>query len=387
MQNKLLTIYREHSVTASRSLIVVIGPTTTIDVSHARYLPNPGLQLRALLVSKKITKLPKSHIPRTNWNDKRNTGRGKRKAYLVEEDIEGSEEQFGPEKDIDYYDPDMHEEENQFLDEEPDADFTSAVTSLAKPIDPQCFTCLVHFTSNNKLHHHVRKDNCKREIQITHAVTQKTSLQVSTASPATPPPGSPSASPLTSLPKASPYLTHAKSLTPRLILIEKLAPDTGLGDGNMQQTWYCLPKQKSSSMLSHVALALGLVSPWSIEIFFQRQASPRISIRTMASPITVRGIGTTQHTMDEYAIVPFMFEGTQKGQPVLTSFWREVHLVDNLKANLLIGIDVMGPELVTADMGQKKVIFGSCNVEIPIEIKSRSRSAQGVQRPVHGFKN
>lgn len=88
----------------------------------------------------------------------------------------------------------------------------------------------------------------------------------------------------------------------------------------------------------------------------------------MATPITVRGIGTAQYMTDEYAIVPFMFEGTQRGQPILARFWREVHLVDNLKANLLIGIDVMGPELVTIDMGQKKVILESCNVEIPVEI-------------------
>lgn len=104
---------------------------------------------------------------------------------------------------------------------------------------------------------------------------------------------------------------------------------------------------------------------------FQRQAGPRISIRTIATPINNRGIGTKRHTTNEYAIAPFITEGTQKGQPILARFWREVHCVDNLKANLLIGIDVMGPELMTVDMGKINVIFGSCNVEIPIEIKSR----------------
>ena len=60
---------------------------------------------------------------------------------------------------------------------------------------------------------------------------------------------------------------------------------------------------------------------------------------------------------NEYAIVPFEFEDTQRGQPLLASFWREVHLVDDLEANILIGIDIMGPELVTVDMGQKKAIL------------------------------
>lgn len=44
--------------------------------------------------------------------------------------------------------------------------------------------------------------------------------------------------------------------------------------------------------------------------FFQKQASPKISICTMVTPITIRGIDTTKHRRDEYAIVIFMFEGT-----------------------------------------------------------------------------
>ena len=120
--------------------------------------------------------------------------------------------------------------------------------------------------------------------------------------------------------------------------------------------------------------------------FFERQAGLKISIRTMATPITVWGIGVTQHTTDEFAIVPFMLEGAQKDQPVLTKFWREVHLVDNLKANLPIGIDIMGPELVVVDMGQKRVILGSCNVEVLIKIKFRLQSANGVKCLVYAQK-
>ncbi len=77
----------------------------------------------------------------------------------------------------------------------------------------------------------------------------------------------------------------------------------------------------------------------------------------MPTLITVRGIGITQHMTDEYAIVPFEFEGRQRGQPLLAGFWREIHLVDKLEANILIVIDIVGPELVTVDMGQKKAIL------------------------------
>lgn len=41
---------------------------------------------------------------------------------------------------------------------------------------------------------------------------------------------------------------------------------------------------------------------------------------------------------------------------------------------------------MTVNMGQKKVILGSCNVEIPIDIKIRPRSAQGIRRLIHAQK-
>lgn len=248
---------------------------------------------------------------------------------------------------------------------------------VAKPIGPQCRTCFVHFTSNNKLHHHLRKDNCKREIQVGHAVTQKTHSHVPTALPPTPLP--------------TPMPTTSKSNT-RRVIESTVDPNQEIGTGYGFRRWKYVTGMVSfteteeffspESCCFDSGAGVTLVD----REFIQRQAGPRISIRTMATPITVREIGTTQHKTDEYAIVPFIFEGTQRGQPVLARFWREVHLVDELKANPLIGIDVMGSELVTVDMGQKKVILGSCNVEIFIKIETRSRSAQGIQRRIHAQK-
>lgn len=253
----------------------------------------------------------------------------------------GSSEQFGPDEDIDYYNPDMHEEDHSF-DKKPEANFTSTVTSVAKPIGPQCRTCLVHFTSNKELHHQLRKDNCKCEIQVAHEVTQKTHSQVPTALPPTPLP--------------TPMPTPSKSNT-RRVIESTVDPNQEIGTGYGFRGWkyatIMISFTKTEEFFSLESCCFD--SRASVTLvgreFFQRQAGPRISIRTMATPITVRGISTTQHKTDEYAIVPFMFEDTQRGQPVLARFWREVHLADELKTNLLIGIEVMGPELPTVDMG------------------------------------
>ena len=74
-----------------------------------------------------------------NAKDKKNTGKEMQKAYKKR-----SEECFGANENIDYYDPDTYEgEEDRLLDIEPDANFTSTVTSPTKSSSPQYRTCLV----------------------------------------------------------------------------------------------------------------------------------------------------------------------------------------------------------------------------------------------------
>lgn len=73
-----------------------------------------------------------------------------------------------------------------------------------------------------------------------------------------------------------------------------------------------------------------------------------------------------------------MFPDIQKEQPVFTKFWQKVYLLDNLKSNLLISINIMGSELVIVNMGRKRVILESCNIEVPIEIKFCSQSAHKI---------
>lgn len=62
---------------------------------------------------------------------------------------------------------------DSLFDDEPNANFTSTVTAPNKSTSHQCRTCRVYFTSNKKIHEHLRKDNCKYETQIAYSVTLK----------------------------------------------------------------------------------------------------------------------------------------------------------------------------------------------------------------------
>lgn len=117
--------------------------------------------------------------------------------------------------------------------------------------------------------------------------------------------------------------------------------------------------------------------------FVQRQAESKISICLMAIPITIWEISTTQNTIDEYAIVPCLFESMHKKEEFLANFWEEVHFLIHLKANLPIDIDVIGPKLLVVDMKQKRVILGSYDVEVFIKIKFCSDFDHGITYRVH----
>ena len=238
-----------------------------IGMLHAKHLKNPDPKLEAHFVSKKTIETPRKHTPRTKTQAIRRILAKGNKAYLVEEDNESLEECFGPNKNIDYYDPDAYDdEEDHLLDEEPDANFTSTVTPT-KSSGPQCRTCLVYFTSNNKLHQHLRKDNCKRMTQIACAVTQNIPTHV---------------------PKAT---QPTSTSTVRKVIDSAVDSSQEIGTGYGFRGW------KYATGTASFAETEGLFSPESCcfdsgagvtlvdQGFFQRQAGDRISICTMATPI------------------------------------------------------------------------------------------------------
>ena len=73
-----------------------------------------------------------------------------------------------------------------------------------------------------------------------------------------------------------------------------------------------------------------------------------IDVKKMPTPMTVRGLGTNQHDASEFVRISIYLPGTKgTGTALIT---REVHVVDNLSTNTLIGIDIMKPEGMKLDL-------------------------------------
>ena len=71
----------------------------------------------------------------------------------------------------------------------------------------------------------------------------------------------------------------------------------------------------------------------------------------MASSLRIRGVESIKHEIDEYVTISiYMPETDAEGNNVLASFNRELHLIDDLRAKMLIGNDILGPEEIFIDI-------------------------------------
>lgn len=92
----------------------------------------------------------------------------------------------------------------------------------------------------------------------------------------------------------------------------------------------------------------------------------------MSTPLKVKGIKVSKHKSEKFAILFLYFlriDGT--GKLVYTSVRCEIHLVEGLRANLLIGKDIILPINFFIDIQKKTTLIGSCGVTIPISARQR----------------
>lgn len=94
---------------------------------------------------------------------------------------------------------------------------------------------------------------------------------------------------------------------------------------------------------------------------------PHVEIRRMSSPLCVKGLGSAMHNTNEYVLIPIYFPAfKQDGTRVLCCIVREIHLVHNLKARMLLGNNLIGPEKIVLDVTQNKAYIRSCGVTTTI---------------------
>jgi hypothetical protein len=92
----------------------------------------------------------------------------------------------------------------------------------------------------------------------------------------------------------------------------------------------------------------------------------------MASPLKINGIAGNQHTSAEYVIATLQILGTDKDGSAEAVITRELHIVDHLDANILIGTDVMLPKKMDILLSDRILRISTRNVEVLVQLQVRA---------------
>ena len=249
-----------------------------------------------------------------------------------------------------------HDQENQ-----PEESFAGFVG-----IEASCRNCNATFKSKSKLHKHLRQDCLVRGLQ------------------------KPSATDVFAHPPKSPKLLTKQEMSANAFSVEIVDSDatdrTNVGTGLAFRGWnyaHILVRMLLTAIDEEVCIDTGCGvtladKPWLLALL------PEVEIRRMPKALRVKGLGTAMHDTDEYVLVPMYLPAVkQDGTRVLCRIVREIHLVDNLKAHMLIGNDIVGPEKIVLDVNQSKAFIGSCDATADITCRQRG---QQYTRAIHARK-
>lgn len=96
-------------------------------------------------------------------------------------------------------------------------------------------------------------------------------------------------------------------------------------------------------------------------------------ISTIPIPLKVRGIGASKHGSGDFALMTIYIPGFDgNGREVYTSIICELHLINRLKANMLVGNDVLCTGGFAINLSSSSALIHSCGVSININARQHS---------------
>ena len=240
-------------------------------------------------------------------------------------------------------------------------------------IETYCRCCEEPFSSKNKLHKHL-KSGCEGKSKSRELSKNSTKS---------------SANPDHSLSKipdnSSQELPGNSSRTccagssgndvsrpPKIVNSQASGAELGNGFAFRSWTYAMIPAKLDPEKIEEDVCADTGCGVSLIDREWRTQQAPETAISKMATPLRVRGVGSSHHETSEFVTQHIYLPAIDdQGNPILACFYRELHIVDNLRAKMLIGNDIIGPEGIVIDIANKQARIGSCNATASITAKPR----------------
>ena len=252
-------------------------------------------------------------------------------------------------------------------DDQDQGDYVEGYFSKATAsTDYQCQTCQHKFTSRNKLFTHLRDECWRRKPSANDVPSTKnaaTEALVSATEVDECGRKKPSANdvPSTKNAAANPIIVPS---------VSEPVPGTGYAFRNYHYAVTHISWQPAGEKKETCADA-GCTMTMADRTFIPATAE----LKKMAAKIPIRGLGSKIHHSDEYAVLTFYMEGVlPDGTRAFAQITREIHVVDDLNAGMLIGSDILTPERMVIDFATQSIRIGSCRgMTVPMDSRARSQ--------------
>ena len=283
--------------------------------------------------------------------------------YDHQEESEESfpEEGFHGNDDLSYYYP--RESEEDPYQSEAQAHFASS--AVAKP-SINCRHCQARFSSNNLLHKHLRSNLCQLQPTDESKIRRTESVSVLRK-----PSADPSATP------PSHVAHHAYGTTEIISSTATKSPAITSTPRHLLRLYYYL-----RAVIKLTPRAIAELVCWDtgcsvtlIDRAFLQEQLPKHQILLKDSPLVVRGIGSNQHTTAEYVNLNIYVPGSHDadGRPVQALLKRPAFIVDDLRAKMLIGMDILASEHIDLVISTRTGHIGSCATNFQLTVAPPSR--------------
>ena len=246
------------------------------------------------------------------------------------------------------------EDDDAWESQDPEVHFTNPVTTHS------CRDCSATFTSKNELFRHLRKE-WKEPVQHQAVVKEPDHDEVSDPNP-----------------DIHVNVTELDRVEePRTLISSEYIPPPSVKPGYAFRGFHyvtltvAIAGQSFKSCLD-TGCSMTLIDR---ALLFRLQPDQKPS--KLASPISVRGLGNTMHKTSEYAKLTISIDGKLGSKLATAQISLEAHVVDDLRANMLIGNDVIVPQKMRLDPAGQRMEIGTCR-DMVTEIEAVAKSA-----PVH----
>ena len=238
------------------------------------------------------------------------------------------------------------------------SNFENAYVNISMILNVLCRTCKSSFSFNNAFHSHLRRNkNCAFRLKFINISNDESDLTKISSD-------------------QSIYLQSFKDNKTIISIIQfKVDFNQDIDTEYEFKSWQFVTTELSLN-LNAISTSDCVNSKTEITLsdidFFKKQTKNLVFIRIMIISITIRGLETNKHITDRYAMISMYFkEKDKQGNEIRAVITRKIHLINDLKANILLENDVLDSELFDIFMSKSTAYIESCDVTISILITNQ----------------